>query len=394
MQHSAHSSKGNHVDDRDDSSASGCEELPLRVGVVYPIQFGDGGHVGGGERYALELARAVAGRADTRLVTFGKNRGRYQRGKLRIEVYPQVHLIKGRQNNPANPLFLSALRDVDVIHCVSWNVLPTDLAVLFARCTGKRIFVTDVGGGADFTLQKFLPIGRLVHGFLFLTNYQASLFPQFRQRAQVIYGGVDLDRYSPGAVARERKVLYVGRIIPAKGIEYLIDAMDPTTPLTVVGRPYGGDYYAALRRRAQGRNIRFVTDADDAAVLQEYRSSCVTVLPSVKRSASGYYETPNVFGLTLVESMACGTPVVCTDVGPEPELVEDGKTGFVVPPNDSKALGERISFLTNNAEQAQLMGVRGRASVLQRFTWEKVVDRCLQAYTHGSALWRGSDAAA
>jgi len=365
----------------------------VRVGIVYPIQFGDEGHVGGGERYALELALAVAGHADTRLITFGKKRARHQRGKVRVEVYPQVHLIKGRQNNPANPSFLWSLRDIDVIHCVSWNVFPTDLAVLFARATGKRIFVTDVGGGADFTLQKFLPIGRLVHGFLFLTNYQASLFPQFRQRAHVIYGGVDLSRYSPRPVARERKVLFVGRIIPAKGIEYLVDAMDPTTPLTVVGRPYDADYYAALRRRAQGRNIRFVTDADDATVLQEYRSSYVTVLPSVKRSASGYYPTPTVFGLTLLESMACATPVVCTDVGPEPELVEDGKTGFVVPPNDSNALRERIAFLTNNPEQVQLMGARGRASVLQRFTWEKVVDRCLQAYTCSLPIWRGSDAA-
>ncbi len=352
----------------------------MRVGIAYPIEFGDSGHIGGGERYALDFARAMANRVETRLITFGSRRARRRDGKLSVEVFPRVHLLKGRQNNPANPWFLTALKDVDVIHCVGWNVFPTDLATLFARIAGKRVFVTDVGGGADFNLHKLLPISRLVHGFLFLSRYQASRFPQFAGRAFVVYGGTDLDKFSPAPVPRERKVLYVGRIIPAKGIEYLIDAVNPSTPLTILGRAYDANYYAALQRQAVAKNVRFVTDADDARLLQEYRSSWVTVLPSVKKQAKGYYETPNVFGLTLLESMACGTPVVCTDVGPEPELVENGKTGFVVPPNDSSALRERLDRLLSDPRLVAQMGEAGRRRVLEMFTWGAVVERCLSAY--------------
>lgn len=355
----------------------------MRVAVTYPIEFRDAGHIGGGERYALEFARALADRVDTRLITFGRARCTYRIGNLRVEVYPQLFLIRGRQNNPANPLFLRGLWDVDVIHCIGWHMLPTDLAILFGRATAKRVFVTDVGGGADFSLGKYLPVGKLVHRFLFLTRYAASLYPEVRDRASAIYGGADLAKFSPGPTAREHKVLFVGRIIPAKGIEYLIDAVDPTVPLAIVGRPYAADYHAALRRQAKGRNVRFITDADDARLLEEYRSSLVTVLPSVKRSAYSRYEVPNVLGLTLLESMACGTPVVCTDVGPERELVQDGVTGFVVPPNDAAALGARLNDLLADPGLAQRMGAAARSRVLEQFTWEKTAERCLQAYNGG-----------
>ena len=352
----------------------------MRVAVLYPIEFSDAGHIGGGERYAREFARALANQVDTRLITFGRTRRSDRIGHLRVEVYPQLFLIKGRQNNPANPLFLRDLWDVDVIHCIGWHMLPSDLAILFARSTAKRVFVTDVGGGADFSLSRYLPIGKLVHRFLFLTRYAASLYPEFRDRAEAIYGGADVAKFSPGPAARERKILYVGRVIPAKGIEYLIDAVDPGVPLTIVGRPYAADYHAALRRQAKGRNVRFITDADDARLLQEYQSSLVTVLPSVKRSAYSQYDVPNVLGLTLLESMACGTPVVCTDVGPEPELVQDGVTGFLVPPNDTAALAERLNNFLAHPQLAQRMGAAARHSVLEKFTWEKTAERCLQAY--------------
>jgi glycosyltransferase involved in cell wall biosynthesis len=352
----------------------------MRVAVVYPIEFSDEGHIGGGERYAFECARALAAHAETRLVTFGKRRRSRRAGNLRIEVFPRGHLIRGLANNPANPFFLMGLRQVDVIHCIGWNIVPTDLAVLFARSLGKRVVVTDVGGGADFSLRKYLPIDRWVHRFLFLSRYAADLYPQFHDRAEVIYGGADLAHFSPGPGLRERKVLFVGRIIPAKGIEYLIDAVPQDVILNIVGRSYDRRYEADLRRRAAGRNVRFVTDADDARVIEEYRSSLVTVLPSVKRSAYGNYDVPNVLGLVLLESMACGTPVICTDVGPEHELVEEGVTGFVVPPNDSHAMGDRIGSLLGEMELARRMGIAARERILQEFTWDHTARRCLKAY--------------
>jgi glycosyltransferase involved in cell wall biosynthesis len=89
---------------------------------------------------------------------------------------------------------------------------------------------------------------------------------------------------------------------------------------------------------------------------------------------------PELLGQTLLEGMACGTPVICTKVAAMPELVRDGITGFVVPPNDPAALGERIRWLAKHPSEAAKMGRAARAWVLEKFTWPQVVDRCLDAY--------------
>ena len=138
----------------------------------------------------------------------------------------------------------------------------------------------------------------------------------------------------------------------------------------------------ALRARAGGRCVTFCHDMDDSALVCEYRRALCLVLPSVYRVA-GSVETqvPELLGLTLLEAMACQTPVICTSVASMPEIVEDGINGFVVPPNDPVTLGHRLQWLADHPDQAALMGVAGRQSVLERFQWPLVVRRCLDAYT-------------
>jgi len=78
--------------------------------------------------------------------------------------------------------------------------------------------------------------------------------------------------------------------------------------------------------------------------------------------------------------MACGTPVVATQCGALPEVVQDGVTGFLVPPGNANALWEKIRFLLDRPERASAMGSAGRERVLREFTWDRVVGRCLKAY--------------
>jgi glycosyltransferase involved in cell wall biosynthesis len=81
-----------------------------------------------------------------------------------------------------------------------------------------------------------------------------------------------------------------------------------------------------------------------------------------------------------MEAMACGAPVICTRVGGLPELVVDGVTGFLVPPNDPAALAARISQLLSQPELARTMGQASRRRIEERFTWDGVAQRCLEAY--------------
>jgi glycosyltransferase involved in cell wall biosynthesis len=127
--------------------------------------------------------------------------------------------------------------------------------------------------------------------------------------------------------------------------------------------------------------VTFRHDCDDAEIIRAYRRSVCVVLPSVYRDCYGQEsKVPELLGQTLMEGMACGVPGICTSVASLPEVVADGGTGFVVPPNDPASLREKLEFLRDNPAAVEAMGAAGRRRVLNRFQWQQVVERCLQAY--------------
>jgi glycosyltransferase involved in cell wall biosynthesis len=289
-------------------------------------------------------------------------------------------------SNPWSPRFARLVRWADVVHCHQPYTLSTDLGILLARAFGRAVFVTDLGGGHRRALSHLLPLLRRTDGLLLISEYSRSLWEQARERDRparldVIWGGVDTVRFAPGGDAKTGEVLFVGRLLPHKGVNYLIDAMPAEAPLRLVGRAYHDPFLALLRARADGKRVTFDTDATDDALVVRYRQALVTVLPSVYDAVDGTHSRqPELLGLVVLESMACATPVIVTRVASLPELVEDGVTGFVVPPNDARAIRERIEWLRANPARAREMGRRARETIVERFTWPAVAHRCLEAY--------------
>ena len=137
---------------------------------------------------------------------------------------------------------------------------------------------------------------------------------------------------------------------------------------------------------AQGKQVTFDTHCSDVDLLNAYRSARCIVLPSVYESIDGQrHVIPELLGLTLLEAMACGTPAICTNVTSLPEIVEDGVSGFVVPPNDSAALRDRILWLRDNPVEAVRMGDAARKRAMDHFAWEIAVRECLAAYGRASS---------
>jgi glycosyltransferase involved in cell wall biosynthesis len=354
-----------------------------RVVHLVPALFGpDGGVVGGAERYAWELARHMAEVVPTRLVSFGPADRRFQEGNLAVEVIGRPWHVRGQPLNPFSVRLPSCLAGARVIHCHQTHVLASSFAALYARLTGKRVFTTDLGGGG-WDVSNYVSTDRWYHGHLHISDYSLRAYGHVGKRwAAVILGGVDTDRFCPDpAVTRDGTVLFVGRLLPHKGVNDLVDAADPDTPVELIGRPYYEPFLADLHARAAGKRVTFRHDCDDAELIRSYRRALCVVLPSVYRTIYGQEtNVPELLGQTLLEGMACGAPAVCTRVASMPEVVEDRVTGFIVPPNDPAALRAKLRWLRDHPADAARMGQNARHRVLERFTWAAVVRRCLDAY--------------
>ncbi|HYP14480.1 MAG TPA: glycosyltransferase, partial [Bryobacteraceae bacterium] len=250
------------------------------------------------------------------------------------------------------------------------------------RVTGRKVFVSDLGGGG-WDISGYLSTDGWYHGHLHISEYSREVFGHAGKNwAHVIYGGVDTEKFCPAPDGiRTGNACYVGRILPHKGVDNLVEAMPTDMGLDVVGRPYHSEYYQLLRTLAEGKQIHFKTGADDADLVRTYQRALCVVLPSVYRTVYGdTSRVPELLGQTLLEGMACETPAICTDVASMPEVVEDGVTGFVVPPNDPATLRMRLIWLRDNPGRAREMGQAARQRVLQRFTWPAVVNRCMNIY--------------
>jgi glycosyltransferase involved in cell wall biosynthesis len=358
----------------------------MRVVHVAPTFFGPAGIFGGGERYPLELGRALARHVDCELVSFGRGaRAWSDSSGLRIRLLRSLTLVGG---HPAHPLALGlghALAGADIVHAHQLRSAPSRLAALNARLRDIRTAVTDHGlGGGNWA--GLLP--RLFDRFLTVSAYSARELATPESRTTVVYGGADPVRFSPDPEARRGGVLFVGRLTPHKGVDRLIEALPEDAELRVVGstghddNPPERDYPQLLRRLAARRRVEFVDVVPDVDLPTLYRGARVFALPSVQVTCYGReIAVSELLGLAGIEAMASGIPVVASRLGGLPEVVEHGVTGFLVEPGNTAELQERLVQVLGDRRLAERLGRNARERFLERFTWDACAERCLAAYS-------------
>ena len=265
----------------------------MRIVHVAPTPFGPAGLLGGGERYPLELARALAatGEVECELLTFGPraHRGRDPSG-LRLRTLRTLVRLGGHPAHPLAPALPAALRGADLVHTHHLRSAPSRLAALAARARRQYTAVTDHGlQGGDW--WGLLP--RLFDRFLAVSAYSARELGTPPARTRVIYGGADPRRFAPDLDASRRGVLFVGRITPHKGVDRLVEALPPGARLTIAGSsghdaaPPERDYPLLLRRLARDRDVEFLGPVPDEHLPDLYRGAAVLALPSVHRTCYG-----------------------------------------------------------------------------------------------------------
>jgi glycosyltransferase involved in cell wall biosynthesis len=361
------------------------KQRPMRVVHVVPALFGNEGVYGGAERYALELARAMADLVPTRLVAFGAKPLTRSEGNLRIEVVRNLIPYRRFVFDPVGPGLLPHLAWANVIHYHQTHTFMASVSAAVARISGRLVFTTHLGG-AGFGLHRLVNTTNWYHGHLHISRFSLTAFGHTTlPRATIIGGGIDTDRFCPPLAAPKRDfVLYAGRFLPHKGIDYLIEAVPSGLPLVLAGRPWrhAAKFHARLKELAQGKDVTFAENCTDVELRTLYQNALCIVLPSVYRSSDGgEHSIPELLGQTPLEGMACGTPAVCTEVTSLPEVVAEGETGFVVPPNNAAALREKLLWLRDHPAEVAEMGRAARERVLLSFAWPAVVNRCVAAYS-------------
>ena len=356
----------------------------MRVIHVAPTAFGSQGLFGGGERYPLELARALAQHVSCELVTFGPKAGTHRDGALTIRVVRPLGYLGGHPARAIAPALPRAIGRADIVHAHHIHAPTSVLAAMTARARGIATVATDHGFGerAWGRLDR-----RLFDRVLAVSEYSAGQLRSPPERTRVVYGGADPLRHQPHPGERRTGILFVGRLTPHKGLDVLIRALPPQARLTIVGseghdpRPPERDYPALLRSLAAGRRVLFLGPVDDEELARQYRTAAVLVIPSVERTWYGRRVViSELLGLVALEAMASGTPVIASRLGGLPEIVEDGVTGYLFPPGDVSALRDRLTQILADPAAVARLGSNARKAVVAELTWDRCAERCLAAY--------------
>jgi glycosyltransferase involved in cell wall biosynthesis len=174
-------------------------------------------------------------------------------------------------------------------------------------------------------------------------------------------------------------VLFVGRLASNKGLLELVDAFsrlaqhDPSAGLVLIGADGGMRplVEARVREHRLVPRVRITGHIpDDQLVASAFRAARVFALPSE-------YEA---FGLVLLEALAQGTPVVASRVGGVPEVLDEGRAGRLVPPEDSSALADALIALWDDESLRRDLSEYGRSQVVPRYSWERMVDQLETLY--------------
>jgi glycosyltransferase involved in cell wall biosynthesis len=223
--------------------------------------------------------------------------------------------------------------------------------------------------------RAYAPVRLFIAPSRFLADKmaQAGVFPdRMRHVSHFVDTGSIAARERPG-----EGFVYAGRLWPEKGVDVLIRAAGLAADVTVdiLGDgPERAKLEQLADKVAPGR-VRFHGRVGREAVHDAMRASLATVVPSV------WYENQPI---TILESFACAVPVLGTQLGGIPELIEDGVTGYVTPARDAEALAARMRDLASNPHQAASIGRAARAFVEQDFAPAKHLQRLAEIYAEAA----------
>ncbi len=211
-------------------------------------------------------------------------------------------------------------------------------------------------------------------------------------KIRIIPNGVDTEKFKPAqdtdaakrqfGLGKEPCVLFVGNLIPRKGLSFLVEAAQKIlrektrTKFLIVGEgPLKSQLESSLGKANLLGSFKFLGSLAEDALSAVYGCADVFVLPSIQEGQ----------GIVLLEAQASGKPVVAFDVGGANEAVRDGETGFLVKQGSSEALADALLKLLGDQSLRDRFGLAGRRFVSENYTWDICAQKMFQVYQEALA---------
>lgn len=364
-------------------------------------------HVYGGAGVHIKnLARELARVMDVEVRCFGDQD--LAEGRLRVRGYqPWARMSEGAEKKFNSTLGtfstgLSIVRDpidADVVHGHTWYAA---LAGFMAKVLYDVPFVATVHSLEPLRPWKEEQLGRSYHLTAWVerlaleaadrviavsTQSKGEILAHFDippERVVVIYNGINLETWKPSPAVATRAaygiegdyILFVGRTSRQKGMVHLLEAMNYVDPgvrlVCCTSAPDTPEIEKEIAAKVKEtpRCLWINTLLREEQYIELYSNCAAFACPSV-------YEP---FGIINLEAMACERPVVASAVGGIPEVVVPGKTGFLVPPADPRALADALNRVLRDRTLARQMGLAGRRRVEEHFSWTSIAAQTRRMY--------------
>ncbi|MFA4989830.1 MAG: glycosyltransferase family 4 protein [Candidatus Omnitrophota bacterium] len=283
-------------------------------------------------------------------------------------------------------VFLSAIlvlfSDADIVHFQS---LGPSVFSFLPRLCGKKTIVTI--HALDWKRKKWGCMARL---FLKLCQYPAMFFPhkttvvsktlkayfegKFKRKVYYIPNGVNPPALGKPSPEKDQYILFVGRLVPEKGIHYLIQAfngLNTDFKLLIAGEPSFTNNYFNYLKKIANQKISFIGFADNSYLEKLYQNAYLFVLPSEIEGLS----------VALLEAMSHGRCVLTSNI---PEFLEvTGGNGIYFKTGDCLDLRNKLRYLMDNPDLVRERGLAFRKLALERYGWDKIIEEIEKVYAQG-----------
>jgi glycosyltransferase involved in cell wall biosynthesis len=263
-----------------------------------------------------------------------------------------------------------------------WATIPTDCAMILARLTGVSFSFT---GHAHDIFLKNSTLGRKLNEAEFVLTcngenkkHLVRTFPDVDESKIIIsYHGIDLQEYLPKKLNNARKgrvpfeILGVGSLFECKGFEYLIRACSELSHSgidyrckIIGGGHLHGKLDALIRQLNLQDRVELLGYMSQGEIVRYYQDADIFVLPALLKI---HWGIPNV----LLESLAVGTPIVCTPLPALKELMNGRTCGYTIPEKNPAAIAEVIEMCARDGNELLAFGAEGRRRIEERFDLRK-----------------------